>query len=63
MKKTWEGINTLFNQNRKTKMASKHQLPNSSGTTQNLPQMANIMNFASVGPKLANNIPLSSKDF
>ena len=65
MKKTWEGINTLINQNRKIKMASKLQLPNSSGTTQNLSEMANIMNnyFASVGPKLADNIPPSSRDF
>ena len=46
-------------------MASKLKLANSSGTTQNLPEMANIMNnyFDSVRPKLAHNIPPSTRDF
>ena len=65
MKKTWEGINTLINKHRKTKLVSSHQLPENRGTTQNQSEIANVLNnhFASVGPKLANSIPLSTRDF
>ena len=49
-------------------MASPAKIgPNSSGTTQSLPVIANIKNhhFASVhvGPKLANNMSPSTRDF
>ena len=65
MKKTWEGINTLINKHRKTKLVSSLKLPDNRGTTQNQSEIANALNhhFASVGPKLANSIPLSTRDF
>ena len=65
MKKTWEGINTLINKHRKTKPVSSLQLPDNWSTTQNQSEIANALNhhFASVGPKLANSIPLSTREF
>ena len=65
MKKTWEGINTLINKHRKTKTVSSLQLPANQGTTQNQLKIATALNhhFASVGPKLANGIPLATRDF
>ena len=65
MKKTWEGINTLINKHRKTKTVSSLQLPANQGTTQNQLKIATALNhhFTSVGPKLANSIPLATRDF
>ena len=50
---------------RKTKLVSSLKLPDNQGTTQNQSEIANALNhhFASVGPKLANSIPLSTRDF
>lgn len=64
MKKTWEGINTLINKHKKTKLISSLQLPDNRGITQNQSEIANALNyhFPSVGPKLANSIPLSTRD-
>ena len=65
MQKTWEGINTLIKKYRKTKLVSSLQLTDNRGTTQNQTEIANALNhhYASVGSKLANSIPLSTRDF
>ena len=65
MKKTWEGINALINKHRKTKLLSSLQLPDNRDTTQNQSEIANGLNhhFATVGPKLANSIPLFTRNF
>ena len=66
MKNTWEGINNLIsNKQRKAKPVSTLQLPNNQGATQNQSEIANVLDnhFASVGPKLANSIPLPTRDF
>ena len=59
MKKTWEGINTLINKHRKTKLVSSLKLPDNRGTTQNQSEIANALNhhFASVGPQIAYHYP------
>ena len=65
MKKTWKRINTLINKHRNTKLVSSLQLTDKRGTTQNETKISNALNhhFASVGPKLANSIQLSTRDF
>ena len=46
-------------------MYRRSSFPDNRGTTQNQSEIANALNhhFASVGPKLANSIPLSTRDF
>ena len=59
MKKTWEGINTLINPNKKnSKTVSALKPSNSNTVTQNPSAVADILNgfFSSVGQKLADNI-------
>ena len=65
MKKTWEGINELLNRQRNRKQVSTLQRPNNSGATQNPAEITNIFNhyFASIGPRLARNIPSPRKNF
>ena len=65
MKKTWEGIDALINKHRKTKLLWSLQLPDNRGTTQNQSEIANVLNhhFVTVGPKLANSIPLLTRGF
>ena len=65
MKKTWEGINELLNRQRNRKQVSTLQRPNNSGVTQNPAEITNIFNhyFASIGPRLARNIPSPRKNF
>ena len=65
MKKTWEGINTLINKKRQKRNVTSLQSPNNQRITRNQSEIANTLNhhFASVGPKLANSISLSTRDF
>ena len=65
MKKIWEGINALINEHKKTMLLSLLQLLDNWGTTLYQSEIANVLNhqFASVGHKLTNSIPLFTRDF
>ena len=67
MKKTWKGINTLINNNKKiSKTITRLKNPFKNGEfesdTESLSNIIN-MHFASIGPKLASKIPTSNKHF
>ena len=64
-KKTWEGINELLNRQRNRKQVSTLQRLNNYGVTHNLAEITNIFNhyFASIGPRLAHNLPSPRKNF
>ena len=67
MKKTWEGINNLLNRKKvNTKQIDSIQNPkNENKITRDASLISNILNehFATVGPKLANQLPQSEKHF
>ena len=66
MKKTWEGINNLINRNKKgNKSINTLKRPNNKGLSQKPSEISNILNnhFASIGHKLASNMPNTSVPF
>ena len=66
IRKTWEGINILIHwKSKKQKRIHKIKHLESNGTTSNAAKISNILNkhFASVGHKLASQLPCSSCHF
>ena len=66
MKKTWEGINNLISRNKKgNKSINTLKRPNNKGLAHKPSEISNILNnhFASIGHKLACNMPNSPVPF
>ena len=67
MKRTWIGINTLMNNNKKrsSTISRLKDLNNNEKLEFDCKNVSNIINthFATIGPKLAGKIPLSNKNF
>ena len=66
MKKSWEGINTFKNPNKKnSRPVSALKRSNNNTVTENPSEVTDILNrfFSPVGQKLADNIPSSSRHF